>query len=587
MRVRFLLLPGITWELCDGGGQMLTGSMNCIAGKLRRLTSFPMFDGRTDRELLEAYVRDGVEEAFSAVVRRHAALVLGVSVRVLRNEADAHDVFQAVFLVLARKAAVVRWRPSIAGWLSSAAYRLALKARAQRAQRRRKELAACPRRNDVADRAEQRDLIDALVKEVQRLPERYLDPIVLCYWQQLSQDEAAKRLRISVGAFRGRLHRARALLLERCRRRGLGSALAVSAGGFVPTVAMAAAPEPLLRHTIGHAIHVGACGTFPASLSPAVAQLTQGALQTMLMTKMTSLIAVAVSLTVLAGVVLAVGGDAAPPAPAVPPNDVPALLALAKHDDDGDGERHSEAAALSRRTLVGKLVSVGAQEVLIEIETEQELHVAFAIAPGARIVVARSPATLGQLAAGQHVAARLGPDNKSITHLRVMGPRSEGVLVGIDHKAGVATVLDDDDDEKNTPIALPLAKNCRAMLNSDVVALEDLEKGFAVQLEYSADRKTVVEIQAELPRENDVLRSRLVRLDADKGTIAIEDPEDDDKELLLDLASKDVKVRLDGKAAQLTELPRECTVVLRQNPAADVIAIWAQSRQLRHVPLVD
>ncbi len=85
-----------------------------------------MPDQLSDAILLEQFVSRREEAAFDALVRRHGPVVERVCRRVLRNEHDIEDVLQATFLVLARKAAGMPWRESVAGWLCAVAHRLAL-----------------------------------------------------------------------------------------------------------------------------------------------------------------------------------------------------------------------------------------------------------------------------------------------------------------------------------------------------------------------------------------------------------------------------------------------------------------------------
>src|SRR5258707_11212135 len=113
-----------------------------IISHLRQLASRTAQGDASDRQLLECFARERDEEAFRAVVRRHAALVLGVCRRALRNRQDAEDCFQATFMVLARKAGAVRWQESVAGWLHEVATRLAAEIRVRDARRRRRERTA-------------------------------------------------------------------------------------------------------------------------------------------------------------------------------------------------------------------------------------------------------------------------------------------------------------------------------------------------------------------------------------------------------------------------------------------------------------
>ena len=69
----------------------------------------------SDAILLERFVSFREEAAFVALVERHGPLVQRICRRILRNEHDVEDVFQATFLVLARRAAGIPWRESVGG----------------------------------------------------------------------------------------------------------------------------------------------------------------------------------------------------------------------------------------------------------------------------------------------------------------------------------------------------------------------------------------------------------------------------------------------------------------------------------------
>src|SRR6516162_5725956 len=92
-----------------------------------------------DADLLHQFVSNRDEAAFETLLRRHGPMVLRVARRILGNEADAEDVFQATFLLLARRAGAIRKRESVASWLHGVAHRLALSVRGKRTRRQQRE----------------------------------------------------------------------------------------------------------------------------------------------------------------------------------------------------------------------------------------------------------------------------------------------------------------------------------------------------------------------------------------------------------------------------------------------------------------
>jgi RNA polymerase sigma factor (sigma-70 family) len=169
---------------------------------------------------------DSAKEAFRVLVERHGPMVLRVCQQVLGDRHDAEDAAQAVFLVLARKAPALRIDSSLAPWLHGVARRVAAKARIRTTARRQAEIrtaiGAVSVRASEGDCTPSNDDWEAVHEEVERLPEKYRTPVVLCYLDGQTYEETARRIGCPVGTVRVRLSRARDRLRDRLTRRGFG-----------------------------------------------------------------------------------------------------------------------------------------------------------------------------------------------------------------------------------------------------------------------------------------------------------------------------------------------------------------------------
>src|SRR5947209_6074012 len=118
---------------------MTTSHMSKVIQELHRAEFARDGEGLTDGQILECFLDQRDAAAFEVLVRRHGPMVLSACRRLLGNDHDAEDAFQATFLVFARKAATVSPREMVGNWLYGVAYRTALKARSLAAKRRVRE----------------------------------------------------------------------------------------------------------------------------------------------------------------------------------------------------------------------------------------------------------------------------------------------------------------------------------------------------------------------------------------------------------------------------------------------------------------
>ncbi|MGO9921234.1 MAG: RNA polymerase sigma factor [Isosphaeraceae bacterium] len=240
----------------------------------------------SDGELLECLTSSSdAEEAFRAIVERHAPMVLGLCRSLVKDAHEAEDAFQATFMVLVRKAGSIRRRDTIGPWLYGVAGRIARKARARSARRGRIERPLSeelPARDDPA--ADCATTLNTLHEEIARLPEPLRVPLVLCCLEGMCYDTAARSLGVTEPTLRGRLHRARKRLAVQLRGRGIhASALGASFESsrfLLPPVS-----PSLVESTVHLSLRwssISGLSTGAVAVPDAIATLAQGVIRMMM-----------------------------------------------------------------------------------------------------------------------------------------------------------------------------------------------------------------------------------------------------------------------------------------------------------------
>ena len=328
--------------------------------QIRQVFGLGTLSGLSERELLRRFRERRDEAAFAALVALHGSMVVGVCRRLLDDPEDVEDAFQAAFLVLARRAHILRPRAAIGPWLHGVAYRVALKARTQALRRRNRERvvawsedSAPAAAEELVASAHRDDLARVLDEEIGRLPGSYRAVMVLCYLEGRTHEQAAERLRWPLGTVKGRLSRAREMLKGRIARRGLTPALVAfeaiatqDASAMVPESWIATAAEAAMEASIA----TGGMTTALVSANAAILAEETLALLFRDQAKAAILVLVAVAASAAGAGTLLRGdrdakpalGQAAPePAPALPVAPAPAAAPAPK-------TREAEAAMALR-----------------------------------------------------------------------------------------------------------------------------------------------------------------------------------------------------------------------------------------------
>ncbi len=329
-------------------------SGSAINNYLRAVGIDPAAAGPSDAELVARFSATRDESAFELLVWRHAPLLQRVCRSVLRDQHAAEDATQATFLALARKAGTFTGRGTVVGWLYRVARRVSVRLAKQRARH--------PLASTELDRVPAPDGLPAptdgagpLCEEVDRLPERYRVPVLLCFFEGLTHTEAARRTGLPVGTIAGRLSRAKALLARRLSRRGgalAAVALPVVSGTFVGSTAQAATLFATDR-------------AIAPLVSGSVLSLARGATQPVISSFKLTAAAVAVICTVSAGVW---AFNAPAPSPA-PNEDAPRAAAPAATDPPAPKSDARIAGAVQRAKSANTL-----KQILIAIHNYEAAY---------------------------------------------------------------------------------------------------------------------------------------------------------------------------------------------------------------------
>ncbi len=485
----------------------MPAALQSMVRRLRRVVGATGWRRASDRELLRRFA-GGDEAAFAALVQRHGPLVMGICRRVLGHQQDAEDAFQATFLVLARKAGCLAWRESISNWLHGVALRVARKSRTSAARRRIKEKIAGEQNlhenlhENIPDPSwsELRPVLD---EELARLPARYRAPLILCYLEGKTRDEAAEILRWTPGSVKGRLERGRELLRQRVGRRGLELGAVLCASFLAATPASAAVPPAIADLTVQAGMQFAAGSTVPTLTAAHVVHLAQGVLNAMMWMK----------IKMSAGIVML---------------GLVAFGAYVTHRSPVGATEPSRADFSADHVAAWPVAYVdpGEQETPVRGQAQEK--------PGA------------QERGKERDQERGAPDREA--------PQVRGLFHSADLERRTLTLMLIGDGPRGATHSYNLAAKDVAVstMRGTKVKLADLSKGLRVSLKLSK-QDDVIAIMVEEPK----MAIAIVSVDAAKRTVTLRSGEragDQDKSVAV---AQDAAITLNGKPITLAELPAQ------------------------------
>jgi RNA polymerase sigma factor (sigma-70 family) len=510
---------------------------------------------RRDGRLLELIVQARSGEAFAEIVRRHGPLVLGVCRRTLGDVPDVDDAFQAVFVVLFRKADTVRPADRLGAWLYGVARKVACKARGLIARRRQREQPLGDYSIDGAP-PDPLDWLPLLDRELGLLPEKFRSAIVMCDLEGRSRRDAATRLRLSEGTLSSRLARGRALLGHRLKQRGVALSAALTAFASV------SAPSSALASQTTSAVFAGAAG--------APGLLSQGVLQAMFVNKIVNILAatlVAISLTLGAGTGAFLAQAADKPAKPANPAD-PAKPAKPANPNAAEKPAKPNMGEFTQGTV--KAIDAAKNSITLQVPnpgTKESKEETLALSKDVKVELAHGllkeskPGALADVTPGSKIFARLSDDKKSIVAINVQPISLNGGLVSYDPAKRVVTIAMKDTKEKIEK-SIEIAEDAKVYIDDGLGnkgdapkegKLADLSPGLMISIQLSGyDRAKGVAVRVSGP----TVHGSVEGIDIGNNSITIANKSDGSQTYTL---SKDVRV---GKG-KLADVVNGANVSLR------------------------
>jgi RNA polymerase sigma factor (sigma-70 family) len=446
-------------------------------------------DELSDRSLLMRFIESKDHDAFAVIVARYHHLVFGVCYRLLANRVEAEEAYQATFLVLARRAASLRWQEWISGWLYQTAYRTALRHRRKLAVDAKHQRIAASFREDVEQtdipedqKALARELGEVLDEELMRLPDALRLPLQLQLLEGLDRSEIAQRLGISIGAVKDRLERCKSLLRVRLQKRGIAYSLAAF-GAWLGTETSALAASAFTQSTAQAAVAFASGGPLTGLVSTSTVSLAQGVLGMYIFSKIK---------WISAGIASAI------------------LVTTAAYGWIVDQPDRFE------RSIRGFVESVDRQASpprMVLLLDEFEVPLSLDIDPKVSVREAFTQSDLEGVKPGTYVGVKLKDDHRTIGEIHALGKTMEVAIVavsgmglsdtqsneGTGRTLTVRTESDDDDDSNSgRETTIGLADRAILRIGGLPAHIAHLHPGLVGRIEFGpkSDRIHCVELEA-------------------------------------------------------------------------------------------